>query len=270
MLECVVNISEGRRTTVVDAIAASAGGCLLDLHVDADHNRAVLTMAADVDGDLEEAVRWVASHAVAAIDLSGHAGAHPRLGAVDVVPFVALGSTPFVHAVEARNRFATWAAAELELPVFLYGPERPLPEVRRRAFVDLAPDAGPAAPHPTAGAVCAGAREVLVAYNLWLAPGVDPSVARAVAAAVRGPGVRALGLDVGGRAQVSTNLIDPLHVGPALVYDAVAARADVERAELVGLAPAAVVDAVDPRRRVELDVDPARTIEARLAARRCR
>lgn len=270
MLECVVNISEGQRTAVVDAVAACAGRSLLDVHVDPHHNRAVLTLAADLDGDLEAAVRSVAAHAVAAIDLGAHTGAHPRLGAVDVVPFVALGATPFVDAVDARDRFATWAAAELELPVFLYGPERPLPDVRRRAFVDLAPDAGPAVPHPTAGAVCAGAREVLVAYNLWLAPGMEPSVARAVAAAVRGPGVRALGLDVGGRAQVSTNLTDPLRVGPDLVYDAVAARADVERAELVGLAPAAVVDAVDPRRRAELDVDPARTIEARLAARSCR
>ncbi|MGI8778013.1 MAG: glutamate formimidoyltransferase [Acidimicrobiales bacterium] len=266
MLECVVNVSEGRRMGVIDTIAGAAGAFLLDVHVDAHHNRAVLTLAG-ADPDLEDAVRAVTVEAVATIDLGGHGGAHPRLGAVDVVPFVPLGTTPFDQAVSARDRFTAWAAAELGLPCFVYGPERSLPEVRRRAFVDLAPDTGPPMRHPTAGAACVGARGVLVAYNLWLAPGVDATVARAVAAAVRGAGVRTLGLDLGGRAQVSTNLVDPLHVGPAQVYDAVAARVAVERAELVGLAPAAVVDAVDPRRRAELDVEPSRTIEAHLADR---
>jgi len=265
VLECVVNISEGRRTEVIAGIAAAAGLNLLDLHVDADHNRAVLTMAGG--HDCEVAVRSVTICAVAAIDLRDHGGAHPRLGAVDVVPFVPLGTTPLTDAVAARDRFAAWAAAELSLPSFVYGPERSLPDVRRRAFVDLLPDAGPSARHPTAGAVSVGARGVLVAYNLWLAPGVDTSVARTVAAALRSPAVRALGLDVGGRAQVSMNLVDPLGVGPADIYDAVAARATVERAELVGLAPAAVVDAVAPHRWADLDLDPSRTIEARLAER---
>lgn len=263
VLECVVNISEGRRRAVIDSTVAAAGQALLDLHVDADHNRAVLTLAGGAD--LEVAVRALTRAAVAAIDLGDHVGAHPRLGAVDVVPFVPLATTALDDAVAARDRFAAWAAAELNLPSFLYGPERVLPEVRRRAFVDLAPDAGPKAPHPTAGAVCVGARKVLVAYNLWLAPDVDLSVARAAADAVRGPAVRALGLDVGGRAQVSMNLIHPLEVGPDRVYDAVASRADVDRAELVGLIPAAVVEAIAPTRWPELDIDPSRTIEARLA-----
>ncbi|MDQ6798761.1 MAG: glutamate formiminotransferase [Actinomycetota bacterium] len=265
MLECVVNVSEGRRPDVIATIASAAGHNLLDLHVDADHNRAVLTLAGG--DDCEDAVRSVTRHAVAAIDLNNHAGAHPRLGAVDVVPFIPLGTTPLEGAMAARDRFVAWAAAELELPVFVYGPERPLPEVRRRAFVDLMPDAGPSARHPSAGAVCVGARGVLVAYNLWLAPGLDTEVARAVAAAVRGPAVRALGLDVGGRAQVSMNLVDPLTVGPAQVYDAVSSRVAVDRAELVGLAPAAVVDAVVAQRWAELDIDPSRTIEFRLAER---
>ncbi len=260
-----MNISEGRRRAVIDTIVAVAGGHLLDLHVDADHNRAVLTLAGG-DG-LEAAVRAVAVQTVAAVDLRDHAGAHPRLGAVDVVPFVPLGSTRFEAAVGARDRFAAWAAAELDLPGFVYGPERSLPEVRRRAFGDLAPDTGPPVPHPSAGAVCVGARNVLVAYNLWLVPGIDIAVARAVASALRGPGVRALGLDVGGRAQVSMNLVDALDVGPAQVYDAVAARTAVERAELVGLVPAAVVDGVAPERWAELDLHPSRTIESRLADR---
>jgi len=265
VLECVVNISEGRRRAVIDAVAGAAGGHLLDLHVDADHNRAVLTLAGG-DG-LEAAVRAVAVETVAAVDLRDHAGAHPRLGAVDVVPFVPLGTTRLEAAVEARDRFAAWAAAELDLPSFLYGPERSLPEVRRRAFADLAPDTGPPVPHPSAGAVCVGARNILVAYNVWLAPGIDTAVARAVAAALRGPGLRALGLDVGGRAQVSMNLVDPTEVGPAQVYDAVAARVAVERAELVGLVPSAVVDGVAPERWAALDLHPSRTIEARLADR---
>ena len=268
MLECVVNVSEGRRAAVVEAIAAAAGACLLDVHVDPDHHRAVLTLAGGED--LDEAVRAVTSEAVHRIDLRAHAGVHPRLGAVDVVPFVPIAEAggAMAGAIAARDRFAAWAAAELDLPCFLYGPERALPEVRRRAFADLAPDLGPSVPHPTAGAVCVGARPLLVAYNVWLAPDADADLARSVAAALRGPAVRALGLDVGGQAQVSTNLLDPLAVGPADVYDHVAALARVARAELVGLVPAAVLDAVPARRWAELDLGPERTLESRLAGRR--
>ena len=187
---------------------------------------------------------------------------------VDVVPFVPLDDSTIDDAVAARDRFLAWAADELGLPGFAYGPppERSLPEVRRSAFVGLAPSAGPPSPHPTAGAVCVGARPVLVAYNVWLADGVGVDEARRVAAAVRRrPGaVRALGLDVGGRAQVSMNLIDPSAVGPAEAFDAVRASVAVDRAELVGLVPAAVLDGVPPARWGELDLAPSRTIEARL------
>ena len=247
---------------MVEAIAAAAGASLLDVHTDPHHNRAVLTLAG-TDG-LDEAVRAVAAETVRRIDLRAHVGVHPRVGALDVVPFVPLPGATMAHAVAARDRFAAWAGAALEVPCFLYGPERPLPEVRRRAFVDLAPDTGPPVAHPTAGATCVGARAVLVAYNLWLAPEAGLDQARSVAAAIRGPAVRALGLDVGGRPQVSTNLVDPLVVGPAQAYDAVAALAPVEGAELVGLAPAAVLEAVPADRWAELDLSPARTIEARL------
>jgi glutamate formiminotransferase len=194
-----------------------------------------------------------------------------------VVPFVPLGpdgspgrpGTDLSSAVEARDRFATWAGAELALPCFLYGPERTLPEVRREAFGRLAPDTGPIGPHPRAGACAVGARHVLVAYNVWLAT-PDLAVARAVAGAIRGPAVRALGLAVGTTTQVSCNLIDPLVVGPAQVYDAVRRLAEqsgteVERAELVGLAPAAVVEAVASTRRAELDLGPEKTIEVLLS-----
>ena len=178
------------------------------------------------------------------------------MGVVDVVPFVPLEGSTMDDAVAARDRFLAWAGAELDLPGFAYGPERSLPEVRRTAFGGLAPTAGPPAPHPTAGAVCVGARPLLVAYNVWLADGVGLEDARRVAAAVRRPDVvRALGLDVGGRAQVSMNLIDPVDgVGPAEAFDAVRALVAVDRAELVGLVPAAVLAAVPPARWAELDL----------------
>ena len=166
------------------------------------------------------------------------------------------------------DRFLAWAASELGLPGFAYGPERTLPYVRRRAFRDLMPDAGPSTPHPTAGAVCVGAREILVAYNVWLAGGVGVVRGREIATAVRGPAVRALGLDVGGRAQVSMNLVDPMLVGPADAYDAVTALAGMDgvaAAELVGLLPAAVFGRVPDTRWAELDLDQSKTIESRLA-----
>jgi glutamate formiminotransferase len=259
VLECVVNVSEGRSGDVLADLAAAAGGALLDLHADPDHHRAVLTLAG------EEAPRAVARAAVERIDLRTHAGAHPRIGAVDVVPFVALGATPPDAAVGARDRFARWAADELGLPCFLYGPERSLPDVRRGAFGTLAPDTGPPRPHPTAGAAAVGARPVLVAYNVWLAE-PDLAAARRLAAALRGPAVRALGLAVGDAVQVSVNLVDPLAVGPAAVHDRVAAEVAVARAELVGLVPAAVLRAVPRHRWAELDLAEDRTIEARLEA----
>lgn len=259
MLECVVNISEGRRSEVVAAVAGAAGDALLDVHRDADHHRAVLTLVG------EDAARAVAAEAVARIDLRAHSGVHPRLGAVDVVPFVALaGSTP-AAAIAARDRFARWAAEALALPCFVYGPERTLPDVRRQAFGALAPSTGPSQPHRTAGAVAVGARAVLVAYNLWLAD-PDLPLARTLAAGLRGPAVRALGLAVGDQVQVSMNLLAPDHVGPAEVFDRVAACTAVARAELVGLVPASVLHAAPPHRWAELDLSTDRTIEARLAA----
>jgi glutamate formiminotransferase len=257
VLECVVNVSEGTRLDVLDELAAAAGEALLDLHHDAGHNRAVLTLVG------EAAVRDVARTAVARIDLGHHRGAHPRIGAVDVVPFVPLGSQPMADAVAARDRFAAWAGAELELPCFLYGPERGLPEVRRGAFAELSPDAGPARPHPTAGGCAVGARPLLVAFNLWLAE-PDLAAAQAIARELRGPSVRALGLAVGHAVQVSLNLVDATAVGPDAAYDFVAARARIARSELVGLVPERVLAGIDPARWQQLDLSPERTIEARL------
>jgi glutamate formiminotransferase len=263
VLECVVNVSEGRRPSVIASMADACGPALLDVHADPHHNRSVFTLVG------EEAPRLLATAAVGALDLRRHEGAHPRIGVVDVVPFVAL--SPGVDARAARDAFAAWAASVLQVPVFLYGPERTLPDVRRRAFGELAPDLGPSSPHPTAGAMAVGVRGVLVAWNLWLAPGVDVAEAKRLAASVRRrwPGVvRALGLAMGGQAQVSCNLVAPLTVGPGDVYDLVAATgAPIDHAELVGLAPQAVLDAAGSERWERLGLSPEATIEARLRPR---
>lgn len=262
MLECVVNVSEGCDQEVVDDLVRAAGPELLDLHVDPHHNRSVLTLVG------EDAPRRVATAAVARIDLRVHQGVHPRIGAVDVVPFVPLGGRPLADAVAARDRFCRWAADELALPCFAYGPERTLPDVRRGAFTTLSPTTGPDRPHPSAGAVAVGARPVLVAYNVWL-DRPDPAAARAIALELRRPGLRALGLDVGGRAQVSMNLVEPDRIGPADAADLVTAAGEalavgVAGCELVGLLPESVLRSVPEQRWAELDLASDRTIESRL------
>lgn len=260
VLECVLNLSEGRRADVVAELAAAAGDDLLDVHSDPDHNRSVLTLVGI------EAPRAVTRAAVERLDLRIHTGVHPRIGVVDVVPFVALeGSTP-TEARRARDEFATWIATELGVPAFLYGPERSLPDIRRQAFTSLRPDRGPATPHPTAGAVAVGVRPVLVAWNLWLAED-DLATARSIAAELRSPDVRALGLAVGDAVQVSMNLVNPRRTGPAEIYDRVAAKAPIARAELVGLLTDDVLRSVPSERWRQLDVGPDRTVEARLARR---
>lgn len=260
MLECVVNISEGRDRASIERIAAAAGDSLLDVHTDPHHHRSVITLVG------EDAARAVASQAVALLDLRSHVGVHPRIGVLDVVPFVPLGDATLDDAVTARDRFCAWAAEELALPCFAYGPERTLPEVRRGAFGDLDPTCGPAEPHPTAGAAAVGARPVLVAYNVWLAE-ADLALARQVAGLVRRPGMRTLGLQVGDRVQVSMNLTDPHLVGPDAAADAVAEHAAVAGCELVGLVPRPVLDRIPESRWTELDLSESRTIEARLQAR---
>lgn len=257
MLECVINISEGRDAALIDLVAGAAGNRLLDRHSDPHHHRSVLTVVG------EEPARAVTREAVARIDLTSHTGVHPRIGAVDVVPFVPLGADGMAEALTARDSFARWAATAVELPCFLYGPERTLPEVRRGAFSSFPPDEGPSTPHPTAGGCAVGARSLLVAYNLWLAE-ADLDTARRVAAGLRGPTVRALGLAVGDRVQVSMNLVAPMEQGPADVHNRVAGQVGVAGAELVGLVPAAVLAGIPRHRWAELDVSEERTIEARL------
>lgn len=259
MLECVVNISEGRDRPVIERLRRAASDALLDVHTDPDHNRSVFTMAG------VDAVRALAAEAVALLDLRHHTGAHPRIGVVDVVPFVPLGEATAADAMAARDDYAAWSARELRVPCFVYGPERTLPDIRRGAFSTLEPDFGGPEPHPTAGASAVGQRGLLVAFNLWLSE-PDLGLARRLAKTLRAPAVRALGLAVGEQVQVSINLVAPVEVGPAQVFDQVAALAVIDRAELVGLVPQAVLDATSQHRWPELDLAADRTIEARLEA----
>ncbi len=281
LLESVVNVSEGRDGAVLDHLAAAAGVALLDQHRDADHNRTVFTLAGPPDL-VAEASRALAVATLSALDLRHHTGAHPRLGVLDVVPFVPYrpgGPAPedLTEAVAQRDRFARWLGEEMGVPSFLYGPlpggrNRTLPDVRRLAFGPppdgLTPDHGPAGADPRHGATAVGARRVLVAYNVWVSP---VEVARRVAPLVRCAEVRALGLAVGARAQVSCNLVDPDRFGPARLYDAVVALVArhggrVEGGELVGLIPEAVLSGVPRERRAELGLSPDATVESRLSS----
>jgi glutamate formiminotransferase / 5-formyltetrahydrofolate cyclo-ligase len=275
IVECVVNVSEGRDETVLAGFAAAAGTALLDVHRDPDHHRSVFTLAGPPEL-VATKTRTLSAAVVAALNLQSHHGVHPRLGVLDVVPFVPYrpGGPPPTDldpAVELRDDFGRWLGREHGVPVFLYGPGhdgvvRTLPEVRRNAFRGLLPDHGPTAADPRAGATAVGARPVLMAYNVWVS---SPEVARRVAASVRSREVRTLGLALRSRAQVSCNLVEPLRVGPADVYDEVvrhvtALGGSVLGAELVGLVPDVVLKKVPRSRRAELGLSDDATVEARL------
>jgi glutamate formiminotransferase len=281
VLECVPNVSEGRRRDVVERLAVACGRPLLDLHTDPDHNRSVFTLASAIDEEVEHAAEQLARAVAHEADDSWRDGVHPRLGVLDVVPFVALSGTPDARASAVRNAlyFAGWLADALDVPTFLYGDadpeERPLPRLRRDAFVRRAPDYGPAEPHPRLGATAVGARPVLVAVNCELDRN-DIDLARRIAHDVRERGgglrgVRALGFELASRrrVQVSLNLTDLEATGleDACAEVAVLARAegaDLARIELVGLIPRAVLDDCGPAFRRRAGIGDDQTIEARL------
>jgi glutamate formiminotransferase len=275
LVECVPNFSEGRRVDVVDAIAgrvrATAGVHLLDRTSDADHNRSVLTFAGaatDVTAAMESAVE----EAIARIDMNVHTGQHPRIGAVDVVPFVPLAGTTMDEAIELARGFGERIAQRFDLPVFLYAKaaqrsdREVLADIRRPQYEGLreligepgnAPDFGPARLHPTAGAVAVGARPFLIAYNINLETR-DLELAKDIARRVRErsgglPRVQALGLDLAelGCVQVSMNLLDFSVTPMWRVWETVTAMAADEgvtarESELIGLVPlAALVDVAD-------------------------
>ena len=271
MFECVLNISEGRDVVVLDALERAAGSSLRDRHSDAVHHRSVFTLINE-PRELVRDVRQLITLSFEHLDLSRHAGVHPRFGVVDVVPFVALVPEQRRDACVLRDETARWIVRDFAVPVFLYGPrdnstERTLPQVRREAFVTLAPDDGPLVASPALGAVAVGCRDVLVAWNLWLS-GVTFEQARELAAAVRQTFVRALAFRVGDEVQVSCNLLKIDEVRTSAVYDRVQSLLPlggaIEHAELVGLAPRALLEAEEPSRWEQLGLTVRATIEARI------
>jgi glutamate formiminotransferase len=259
LLESVPNFSEGRDRRTVDAIAEALArhARLLDVHSDVDHNRSVFTVVGD-ETELVEALLAAAAVALERIDLRRHRGAHPRVGAADVVPLVPLRPDEMDAARAAAAAAGERIGRELGLPVFVYDPPARGPAFYRRGGTEaleqrlrsgeLRPDYGPPALHETAGAVILGARRPLIAFNVNLR--AELAVARAVAAAVRESGggfagVRALGLALpsSGLVQVSMNVEDweaaALHEIVARVRQEAAERgAEVVGSELVGLMPA--------------------------------
>lgn len=264
-LLAVPNVSEGRDPGTIAEIAhsirSSVGVDLLDVHSDRDHQRSVYTIAGS-PGTLASAVVNAAAAAVARIDLKQHAGAHPRIGALDIAPIVYLSDRDAGAACAEALVLADRLGEELQLPVFLYGTlgaGRTRAEVRRggpdelarrMAAGELRPDFGPSGLHRTAGGVLVGARPPLVAFNVELAPPAALDDAQAIAAEIRegGPagltGLRALGilLRERGVAQVSMNVEDYRSTPLASVVAAISDRAELARAELVGLAPRAALD----------------------------
>jgi glutamate formiminotransferase len=275
LVECVPNFSEGRRPEVIESLAAAVTADpevqLLDRTSDVDHNRSVLTLAGPPQA-VAAAMEAGVGVAIERIDLNVHEGQHPRIGAVDVIPFVPLGDSTMDECVALARDFGARIAERFELPVYLYARaalrrERTiLADIRKPQFEGLrdqishpgrAPDFGPARIHPTAGAVAVGARPFLIAYNINLESG-DLDLAKRIAHRIRErsgglPRVQALGLYLADLrcAQVSMNLLDFTVTPMWQVWEQVGAAAAVEgvrlrESELIGLAPlAALTDVAD-------------------------
>ena len=274
IVECVPNFSEGRRKEVVDAIAqaiASVPGVrVLDQEMDADHNRSVITFVGDRTSVAEAAYR-VAKKAVELIDMNRHRGEHPRVGALDVLPFVPIAGVTMDDCVALARSVGKRIADELQVPVYLYEAaatrpdRRALPDVRRGEYEglkteiernpDRKPDFGPPRLHPTAGACIVGARPVLIAWNVNLRT-ADVGVAKRIAKAIREsdgglPAVRAKGFDLADRGlvQVSMNMVDYRKTSLLQAFEAIRARAakegvEIAESEIIGLVPLdALVDA---------------------------
>ncbi|MFI5243352.1 MAG: glutamate formimidoyltransferase, partial [Gemmatimonadales bacterium] len=231
LVECVPNFSEGRRPEIIqairDAIAAVSGVVVLDVSSDDSHNRTVITFVAPVERAVDAAYAGIAV-ARDLIDLTAHSGAHPRMGAADVVPFIPLEGTTMEQCIALARELGERVGKDLGIPVFLYeraatsAARENLADIRRGEFEKIrlelgsspvrTPDFGPAKVHPTAGTVAIGARPFLVAYNVYLGDASNLAVAKDVAKAVRGSSgglrhVKAMGIEVDGQAQVSMNLV---------------------------------------------------------------
>jgi glutamate formiminotransferase len=292
LIECVPNVSEGRRADLIDALAdaiAAPGVRLLDRSSDPSHNRTVYTFAGEPAAVRDAAQRLIAA-AIESIDLRTHEGVHPRIGAVDVVPFVPLRDVSMDQCVALAKELARTVSDRFALPVFLYeaaatsDDRRNLAEVRRGGLNGLAhrmkqpewhPDFGPSHPHPSAGATAIGARPILIAYNVNLATN-RLSVAKRIASAIRASGgglacVKAMGvpLEHRGIVQVSMNLTNYQETSMTTAFDAIAREASVDgvrvlESEIVGLVPADALPP-NPSRRLKLRTDDLdRILERRL------
>ena len=294
IVECVPNVSEGRDPArlarVAAAVRATPGITLADVHADPDHHRSVFTFLGE-PATVAAGAGALAEAVLAEIDMREHRGIHPRIGALDVLPFVPLSDTPMSVAVRLAHEVGATLATRHALPVYYYGeaarrPERrALRELRHGEYEGLAarlggeegrPDDGPARFDPRRGAVLVGARGVLVAYNVWLASD-DLAAARAIAREVRAsgcglPAVQALGLPLTsrGRVEVSMNLLDHRITPIPAAYDRVAQAAArrgiaIERAELVGLAPRAAFAGRAPASVGLLEFTSAQELDVHLA-----
>ena len=293
LVECVPNVSEGRRSDVIAALAASLavrGVRLLDQSSDSSHNRTVYTFVGEPERVQEAAIRLYEA-AIERIDLRQHEGVHPRIGAVDVFPFVPMAGTTMADCVALSRSTAEMVATRFQVPVYLYeeAARRPdrrnLAEIRRGGLADLErrmtevawlPDFGRPVLHPTAGATAIGARPILIAYNVNLnSDRLD--VAKRIASVVRESGggfagVKAMGvrLDDRGIVQVSMNLTDYRRTSIATVFDAISREAaadgvEVLESEIVGLVPA---DALPPEPAARLKLagsGGARTLESKIS-----
>ena len=265
IIECVPNISEGRRREVVEDVAAAVAGPgrqVIDLSLDSDHNRSVITIVGEPDG-LAEGVLSLVRRAVERIDLREHHGEHPRMGAVDVIPFIPVRGATMDDCVRLSRMVGKRIAEEIDLPVYLYersatnAARRNLATIRKGEFEGFAakialpewePDFGPKEIHPSAGVVAVGAREFLIAYNINLATS-DLTVAKEIASAVRSSSgglryVKALGFPLAekGIVQVSMNLTNFKKTPILRVFDLVKREAErrgvlVAGSEIVGTLP---------------------------------
>jgi glutamate formiminotransferase len=272
LIECIPNVSEGRRPEIIagmaEAIRAVPGVRLLDFSSDPSHNRSVFTLVGDAEG-VERATLALFERAIAAIDLRSHAGEHPRLGAVDVVPFVPIAGVTMAECVALAKKVGAEVASRFKVPVYLYeeastNPSRKnLEDIRRGEFEGLtakmatagwAPDFGAPSPHPSAGAAVIGARMPLIAYNINLATD-RLDVARKIAAAIRHSSggyryVKAMGIKLEGRGivQVSMNLTNFEKTPIFRVFETVKREAErygvaILESEIVGLVPSAALNA---------------------------
>jgi glutamate formiminotransferase len=294
IVECVPNFSEGRRKEVVDAIANMARGVegvrVLDVEMDASHNRSVITFVGEPE-KVKMAAFACAAKAVELIDLNEHVGEHPRVGAVDVIPFIPLSETEMSDCVELAKELGQEISEQLNVPVYLYEAAATRPDRRNLAKVrkgqfeglreeiktnpDRAPDFGPSETHPTAGAVVVGAREPLIAYNINLGTG-DLIMAKSIAKAVREKDgglkhVKALGFETDREdvVQVSMNLVNYRETPVFTVFDAVKSLADergipIIGSEVVGLIPEdALVDCAEHYLKI-LDFSKSQILEYKL------